>query len=101
MTSKVYRKLRWQMVGMSIVFNALKNARNAGEPMNTLTSYVNENTGEPTASAPFPQSLLVMSHMLGLAESQAKVMDLEALLHIHIDPKFNRGMLELFWSQFD
>ena len=101
LTSKPYQRLRWMMVGMLILLNALRSARNAGEPMNTIMSYVNENTGEPAASAPFPQSLMVMSHTQGVAEARAKVTDLEGLLHIHRSSvNGRRPDIELFLSHF-
>ena len=39
---KIYQTLRWQITGMTIIFNTLMMANNAGQPLQTLLSYVGD-----------------------------------------------------------
>ena len=65
---------------MAIIFNTLTMANNAGQPLQTLTSYVSDYRGaDPSAALPFMHSLMVMTqYQGGRAQSKASIKDMES-----------------------
>jgi hypothetical protein len=92
-------KLRFIIESVKMLYTILKNARNSGEPFNTLKKIVGDKLGDVAMVLPLPAAIFAASNVTGTAAVAGSLTALRLSIGL-IDDK-GRVQFEDFLSHFD